>query len=178
MTEHRSQLEWDIYWMKEAELVATMSKCLSRKIGSVLVKDNYRIASGYNGAPRGVDNCDKRDDWGNYTDHHCSDICPRQRMNFKSGEGIEHCAAVHAERNSLLQAARMGITTAGATLYCWCRLPCPDCMKEIINAGVSRVVCFEFNEYLPTGMKCADLVKQSGIKVDYISKDVINGKKD
>ena len=173
MEEHRSQRDWDIYFMKEAKLVSTMSKCLSRKIGAVMVKDHYRVSSGYNGAPVGVDNCDYRDDKGEYTNEIQSKVCPRQRMGFKSGEGIEHCAAVHAERNALLMAAKFGIATNGCTLYCWCRLPCPDCMKEIINAGISRVVCFADNEYLPKGMKSRDLVCHSGIKVDYISEEEI-----
>lgn len=142
MNRHRSQKEWDIHFMKEARLWADMSKCLSRHIGAVLVRDNRVIGTGYNGPPIGIPHCDYRDDKGNYSKYNRSiDKCPRQRMGFKSGEGMEHCPAIHAEINPILQAARIGVSTVGATLYCYCGTPCINCTKEIIQAGVKRVVC-------------------------------------
>jgi dCMP deaminase len=171
--EKERQRRWDVHFMKEAKLVSEMSKCLSRKIGAVLVRGTDRISSGYNGAPSNVDNCDVRDDKGNYTKTVQSKVCPRQRMGFKSGEGIEHCPAVHAEANTICMAAREGISTKGTTLYCWCRTPCPNCVKELINAEISRIVCFSENEYLPTGIRSKDLLEQAGIRVDYISKEEV-----
>lgn len=141
MEKHRKQRGWDLHFMKEAKLWMGMSKCLSRKIGAILVKDNHVIATGYNGAPRGIPHCDYRDDDGNYVNHHVSDKCPRRRMGYKSGEGLQFCVAVHAELNPILQAARMGISTVGAILYCYCGTPCLNCTKEIIQAGIKRVVC-------------------------------------
>lgn len=152
MEGHTTQKEWDIHFMKEAKLWMERSKCLSRQIGAVLVQGKHIIASGYNGPPRGIPHCDHRDALGNYvpepvlssdplTDMVLSTICPRQRMGFKSGEGMEHCVAIHAEINPIMQAARMGIPTDGATLYCYCGTPCINCSKEIINAGIQRVVC-------------------------------------
>ena len=123
-----------------------MSKCLSRKIGTVLVRNKQVIGTGYNGPPRDVPHCDHRIiDVANrnapYTDNFVEDKCPRQRMGYKSGEGMELCPAVHAEVNPIMQAARMGTPTDGATLYCYCGTPCKDCAKEIIQSGVKRVVC-------------------------------------
>jgi dCMP deaminase len=143
MNKHRSQKDWDVHFMREAKLWSAMSKCFSRKIGTVLVKDNRVIGTGYNGPPKDVPHCDYRDDTGNYITNMLSPIeqCPRQRMGFESGEGLEHCPAVHAEINPILQASRMGISTVGSTLYCDCGTPCLNCAKEIIQAGVVRIVC-------------------------------------
>ncbi len=141
MEAHSSQYSWDLHFMREAKLWMSRSKCLSRKIGSVLVQGKHVIATGYNGPPSGIPHCDYRDDKGQYTDHFVSNICPRQRMGFKSGEGLEFCVAVHAEINPLMQAAKMGIPTQGATLYAYCGTPCINCMKELIQAGIARIVC-------------------------------------
>jgi dCMP deaminase len=127
--------------MKLAKLVSERSKCLSRKIGAVLVKNNHIIATGYNGPPKDVPHCDHRDNQGNYTKRLVSKECPRRRMEFGSGQGMEHCVAVHAEINPILQAAKFGVSTEDSTLYCFCGTPCTNCTKEIINAGIKRVVC-------------------------------------
>jgi dCMP deaminase len=123
-----------------------MSKCLSRKIGAILVKDNRVIATGYNGPPSGVPHCDYRaidvaHRTAPYTDHFVAEECPRRRLGIPSGEGLEICPAVHAEINPIMQAARMGISTNGATLYCYCGTPCINCAKEIIQSSIKRVVC-------------------------------------
>ena len=180
-----NQDTWDIYFIKIAKQVSENSKCLSRKIGSVLVKDKAIISTGYNGAPRGVKHCedrttdfyeelDRMSPKKEYCDGHCYDIsssmncsgcgklkkhpamkngekiCPRRYLGYGSAEGLHLCSAGHAERNSLIQAARNGICTKGSTLYCNCPLPCKECMIEIINAGVERIVCYmgpDYDEY-------------------------------
>ena len=141
MEKHRNQSHWDLHFMREAKLWAEMSKCFSRHIGTILVKDNHIIATGYNGPPKGIPHCDHRDGCGMYVESVIVEVCPRRRMGYKSGEGMEHCVAVHAEINPILQAARMGISTTGTTLYCYCGTPCINCAKEIIQAGIKRVVC-------------------------------------
>uniref|UniRef100_A0A6M3JRY3 Putative CMP/dCMP deaminase zinc-binding n=2 Tax=viral metagenome TaxID=1070528 RepID=A0A6M3JRY3_9ZZZZ len=176
MEEHTSQHTKDIHYMKVAKLFMDRSKCLSRKIGAVLVKDDSVIGTGYNGPPRGVPHCDRRDCAGDYTDYFVSSVCPRQRMGFKSGEGTQFCAAVHAERNCLMQAAKLSISTLGATLYAYCPIPCPDCAKELINSGVKRIVCLPGAEYYEVGLHSIDLFKFAGITVDIITVKEINEK--
>lgn len=171
MEKHTSQYEWDLHFMREAKLWMERSKCLSRKVGAILVKDNHILSAGYNGAPKGVPHCDYRDDSGKYTDHFVSNICPRQRMGFKSGDGLEHCVAIHGEINPILQAARLGIPIDGTTLYCFCNVPCIVCSKEIINAGVERVVCLGLEEYQNNGMSSLGLFIRGGVKVDVIELD-------
>jgi len=148
--------DWDAWFYNMCLEVAANSKCYSRKIGAVLVRDKSIISTGYNGPPRGVPTCDKR--WmidlkfaQKYKDKLPTDetsvigICPRRIIGFKSGEGLEICPAGHAERNALINAARHGIRTKGTheeptTLYMSCGIPCSPCLVEIINAGVSEIV--------------------------------------
>lgn len=178
--------------MKVAKLFMDRSKCLSRKIGAVLVKDDSVIGTGYNGPPRGVPHCDRRiADMATmsapYTDEFQSDECPRRRLGFPSGEGMEHCVAVHAEVNPIMQAAREGRSTMGATLYAYCGTPCVNCMKEIIQAGIKRIVCLgkSGSSYAP--IKDGDnpakkeynfplseqLCKLAGIQLDVITEEEV-----
>ncbi|KJJ83754.1 dCMP deaminase [Candidatus Omnitrophus magneticus] len=117
---------WDEYFRSIAELVATRSTCLRRKVGAVLVKDKHVLATGYNGAPSGVPHC-------------LETGCLREKLNVPSGERHELCRALHAEQNAFLQAARYGISVLGATLYIT-NQPCAICAKMIINAGIKKVI--------------------------------------
>ena len=116
---------WDSYFMKIAELVAERSTCLRRKVGAVLVQERRILATGYNGAPKGLT--------------HCEEIgCLREELKIKAGERIEICRGVHAEQNALVQAASFGAKVAGASLYCT-HHPCVTCTKLLINAGISGI---------------------------------------
>ena len=112
--------------MSMAELAATRSTCIRRKVGAVLVKNSRIISTGYNGAPSGHP--------------HCQEIgCMREQLNVPSGEKHELCRGIHAEQNVIIQAAFHGIQTMFSTLYCTVK-PCSICAKMIVNAGVSRVI--------------------------------------
>ena len=128
------QQRWDQYFYSICNVVGSNSKCLSRQIGAVLVKDKVIICTGYNGPPRGIPHCE-------------GDICPRRKLGFKSGEGLEKCPAAHAERNAIIQAARLGIKVKDSVLYLNTSIPCKDCLIEIINAGIIEVVCTEDKLY-------------------------------
>ena len=51
---------WDEYFMEMAVLTARRSTCLRRNVGAVIVKDRHIVATGYNGAPRGLEHCGDR----------------------------------------------------------------------------------------------------------------------
>ena len=122
----RSRLGWDDYFMNLAKLVAERSTCLRRMVGAVLVRDKRILATGYNGAPRGM--------------KHCLDIgCIRDELHIASGTRAELCRAVHAEQNAIIQCAIYGVSCEGSTLYVT-HQPCAICTKILINAGVKRIV--------------------------------------
>ena len=118
---------WDEYFMEIAERLQTRSTCLRRQVGAVIVKDNRIITTGYNGAPSGL--------------MHCSDMgyCEREKLNIPSGQRHELCRALHAEQNAIIQAANMGVSTQGATLYVTLQ-PCVICAKMAVNAGIIKIV--------------------------------------
>lgn len=143
---------WDEYFYNVAKQTARNSKCFSRKIGAVLVKDNTIIGTGYNSPPRGIPPCDKR--WGfdrgldiTLAKEDVVGKCPRKVLGYKSGEGIELCTASHAEESAIVNSARMGISTNGASLYLTCEEPCVKCAVKIINSGIKEVVVTSFNSY-------------------------------
>ena len=152
LVEERAGLDWDEYFMSLASAVSRNSKCLSRKIGAVLIKDKSVIATGYNGPPRGCLHCEHRYflDKGLIYEFGSRDIkisregyfqCPRRLLGFKSGEGLAWCIAGHAEQNAINNAARMGVCTNGSMLYCNCGVPCKNCLISIVNAGIEEVIC-------------------------------------
>ena len=162
---------WDEYFYNISRQVARNSKCLSRKIGAVLVRDKSIISTGYNGPPRGVSQCDMR--WvvdyqfkEKYKDrvdlNNVEGMCPRYIIGFKSGEGLRICPAGHAERNTLINAGRHGICTKGSTLFMTCCIPCSPCLVEIINAGVEEIVVASLEIY---DESAEYLLSQSNLKV-------------
>jgi len=163
---------WDEYFYNVCQQVARNSKCLSRKIGSVLVRDKSIIGTGYNGPPRGVPRCDLRwvidDKFAQKYKHKIGESkvttekCPRKVIGFKTGEGLGVCVAGHAERNALINAARNGIGTMNTSLYMTCGIPCTPCLIEIINAGVKEIVVASLDTYDESSMY---LLEQSSLGV-------------
>lgn len=158
-------MNWDEYYLNICREVGKNSKCHSRQIGSILVRDKIIISTGYNGPARGIQPCNGRyyndlvliDRTGlkpmdpKLQDAHKQKICPRKFLGYKSGEGLEWCPAVHAEKNCLLAAARMGISTKGATLYIDASIsPCTQCFSAAVNAGITEVVVLKNVIYDPT----------------------------
>ena len=50
---------WDKYFMKLSAVVAKRSNCMKRAVGCVIVRDCRIVATGYNGTPFGMENCNK-----------------------------------------------------------------------------------------------------------------------
>lgn len=102
--ESRVRPNWDQYFMQLADLAAQRSNCMKRAVGCVLVREKRVISTGYNGTPRGMNNCK---DGG----------CKRCNTAIKAGVGLDTCLCLHAEENALLEAGRDRIRT-GSILYC------------------------------------------------------------
>lgn len=125
------------YYLNIAKAVAQRSTCIRRQYGAVIVKDDEIIATGYNGSPRGEENC--------------CDIgtCWRERNNIPHGQQYEKCVAVHAEQNAIISAPRGKLL--GSTIYIYGEedgktieaRPCEICHRMIINAGIENIVLSE-----------------------------------
>lgn len=143
--------KWDKRFMEMTEQIGNWSSCFreNRKVGAVIVKNKRIIATGYNGAPQGIKSCaDKKE-------------CLRVKLNVESGTRQELCYAVHAEQNAIIQAARVGSSVEGCTLYCT-HQPCVICAKMIINSGITRVV---YKEGYPDGFSL-QLFAEADVKLE------------
>jgi len=121
-----NRLPWDEYFMQIAVLVAERSTCIRKKVGAVIIRDKHILATGYNGAPKGLP--------------HCSEVgCLREKLGIPSGERVEMCRGIHAEQNALVQAARFGISLEGGVCYTTLQ-PCVTCTKLLVNSGISKVI--------------------------------------
>ncbi len=125
------------YYLDIAETVCERGTCLRRNFGAIIVHNDEIVSTGYNGAPRGLQNCS---DIG---------VCTREKLNVPRGQRYELCRSVHAEANCIISAARRDMI--GATLYLACHdavtgelygdvEPCSMCKRLIINAGISTVI--------------------------------------
>lgn len=154
-TEKREDQErpsWDEYFMEMAELTSKRSTCLRRKVGAVIVKDRHIIATGYNGAPRGL--------------RHCSEVgCMREKLHVPSGERHELCRALHAEQNAIIQAATLGQSIEGGVIYVT-NQPCAICAKMIVNAGITRIVV---RSGYPDELAVA-ILDEAGIQIEKLEK--------
>ena len=132
-------MNWDEYFINIAEQVKLKSKDNKTKIGVVIVgKDNEIVSTGYNSFPRGInDTIDERQER------------PEKYYWFE-----------HAERNAIYNAARIGVSTKGTTMYLTCGIPCADCCRGIINAGITKIVC-EVGEAGAKGPKWEESGKRS-----------------
>ena len=139
---------WDEYFIEITNIVAKRSNCESRKVGAIITVDNQIIATGYNGAPKGL--------------HHCIDTggCLRKLNKIESGTRQEVCRAVHAEQNAIISAAVRGVSIKGGTLYTN-TYPCSICARMLINAEIKRIV-YDSDYSDPLSR---ELLDESGIEI-------------
>ncbi|MEM4294034.1 MAG: cytidine/deoxycytidylate deaminase family protein [Thermoplasmata archaeon] len=138
---------YDEYFMKIASIVAERSTCLRRAVGAVIVKEGRILATGYNGAPKGL--------------KHCSEVgCLREKLQVPSGERHELCRGVHAEQNAVIQAAVFGVSIRDGIVYTT-HFPCSVCVKILINAEIKEIV---YKEGYPDEL-AKKLLEESRIKV-------------
>lgn len=115
---------------KVCEALASRATCRHREQGVVIVRDKVIIATGYNGAPRGVKDCIEKG------------YCSKAESLPCLAEGL------HGESNALISAARHGVSVDKATMYC-IYSPCRACCNMIRNAGIEAVIFKEvYSEFL------------------------------
>jgi dCMP deaminase len=148
------RLSWDDYFMEITRLVSKRSTCLRRHVGAVIVRDRRILATGYNGAPKGL--------------AHCTETgCLREKMGVPSGRMQELCRGLHAEQNAIIQAALSGVSIENSQIYTVTQ-PCVVCAKMIINAGIKRIV---FDEAYPDPLS-EELIKEAKIELVNIKATV------
>jgi len=155
------RIDADSYFMKIAAVIAERSTCERHHIGAIAVKDKRILATGYNGAPAGLQDCLELG-------------CIRNVLGIPSGQRHEICRAVHAEQNVIIQAAIHGVSIEGATIYST-HTPCLLCAKMIVNAKIKRFV--SYSRYVPDSYNASldlvifsDIFAQAGIETVQIAK--------
>lgn len=126
LNQERLRPTWDAYFMRLADLAALRSNCMKRRVGCVIVKDNRVVATGYNGTPRHLTNCNEGG-------------CSRCNKGQGSGAALSTCLCLHAEENALLEAGRDRIAGENSILYCN-TCPCLTCSIKIVQSGIKQVV--------------------------------------
>jgi deoxycytidylate deaminase len=155
-----------IKYLTIAAFQANCSKALNKVVGACLVPVGGEVPIGsYNGCPRKIE---ERFNWDRFSEEEHQIIwqkaieeCgeprgfphnkthpnynkdPRYLLGYKPGTGLKYMIDVHAEQNAIFNAARAGVSTVGAKLYLTCAIPCKECTKAIIQAGIGQVYALE-----------------------------------
>lgn len=101
-----------------AKAIAEDSKCVSMKVGAVLVVGNRIVSTGINGTAPGHTNC-------------CEKFSERGPDHSEWSEKYE----VHAEMNALLYSP---VSNMGAMVVVT-HAPCWNCIKHLASSGVTQV---------------------------------------
>lgn len=131
--------QFDLRYMRMAQIWAENSYCERRKVGALIVKNKMIISDGYNGTPAGFEN-----------------VCEDENNRTKP-------YVLHAEANAITKVARSSNSSEDSTLYVTSS-PCIECAKLIIQAGIRRVVYAE--EYHT--LDGVDLLKRAGVEVEHL----------
>ena len=143
----------DKNFIKIAQEIAQASKCVSKQVGAVIVKDGRILSTGYNGTPSKYQNC--TDHWeGNYTKEH-----------HEWSKKYE----IHAEMNAIIWAAREGISIKDSTIYVTLE-PCSECSKNIIATGIKKIVYLKSYEYNNSEVT-TKFLQDNGVEIEQIKSD-------
>ncbi len=151
MSEKYERPSWDDYFMEVAHTIAKRATCDRGRSGCVIARDRQLLVTGYVGSPMGFAHCDE-------AGHQLKQVV------HEDGTTTTHCVrTVHAEQNAICQAAKLGVSIRGATLYCR-MTPCRVCAMLIINCGIERVVC---ERRYHAGAESEAMFRQAGVKIEY-----------
>lgn len=142
---------WDEYFLSMADAVSARSTCDRGRSGCVIVRDRHILVTGYVGSPIGMD--------------HCDDIGHQMKKTVhEDGHLTDHCVrTVHAEQNAVCQAALLGVSIQGATVYCR-MTPCRTCAMLLINCGIKKIYA---ERRYHAGEESELMFKKAGVFLSY-----------
>jgi len=148
---------WDEYFMEVARTIAKRATCDRGRSGCVIAKDKQLLVTGYVGSPVGLP--------------HCDEVGHLMKKVIHDDDSIsQHCMrTVHAEQNAICQAAKLGVSLDGATVYCR-MTPCRTCAMLIINCGITRVVC---EKKYHQGSESEQMFKDAGVALEFFKEDFV-----
>jgi dCMP deaminase len=144
-------MNWNEYFRGIVHQIKLKSKDKYTQIGALIVgSENEIVSTGYNSFPRGLND----------------EVEERQERPEK------YYWFSHAETNSIINAARNGVSTKGTTMYMSCGIPCTDCARNIINAGIVEIVCERVggasgNIWDEHAKRSLVMFEEAGVKVTY-----------
>ncbi len=150
-------MNWVSYYRQLANTVKLKSKDKYTQIGAVIVgKDGEIVSTGYNSFPRGLDD----------------------GLDYRQERPEKYYWFEHAERNAIYNAARIGVSTKGTTMYLSCGLPCADCARGIINSGIKRIFCERVDVtkgelWKESQERSWDMFIETGVKVCFYDDHII-----
>ncbi len=139
----------DNVFLKIAKDLSILSKCISKQVGAIIVKDGRIISTGINGTPPGFINCCDQFPNG----------CSREE-HHKFSEMYE----IHAEQNAIIRAAKSGISINNADLYTTLQ-PCNDCLKIICNSGIKRIFYSELYDKFNFESEIINMLEKCNVKL-------------
>jgi dCMP deaminase len=150
-------MNWIEYFRNLANNVKLKSKDTKTQIGAVIVgEDNEIVSTGYNSFPRGLDDT----------------IVERQERPEK------YYWFEHAERNAIYNAARIGVSTKGTTMYLSHWFPCADCARGIINAGITTLYCdrpddiSKSSSYIESFKRSREMLLEADVKICFYEDEL------
>lgn len=146
------------------------STCIRKQIGTVIVKSDRIVGTGWNGVPSGFTHCNKIFQIveqptivGN------PDLNPEPNKYYIHGTEVtkEHFMyqhhdfsekqELHSEQNAIICLAKNGISPEGAEMYTTLA-PCSNCAKAILAAGIKKLYYMEEYDRSSAGL---DLLKEA-----------------
>jgi dCMP deaminase len=141
----------DEYFMELARTVAKRATCDRGRNWCVIAKNKQILTTWYVWSPPGLPHCDE-------VGHQF------KQMTHEDGNVTNHCVrTIHAEQNAICQAAKLGVSIEGATLYCH-TTPCRTCAMLIISCWIQKVVC---EKKLEEESETENMFKDVGIELHY-----------
>ena len=139
-----------------AEILSQLSKCVSYKVGAVIVKDGRIISSGVNGTPSKFVNCNK--------------VFNENDFVRDSHHAFSEKYEIHAELNAILNAAKTGISIEGADIYVNYQ-PCYNCLKNIAGSGIRRIFYRNFYDKFEEDEEFFMNLSKNGLQVINIQRE-------